>query len=198
MLLLLSVMLATLSAGQPGAKQKTVRSAQTLFGPEIQLPQLFEVNKFYVLRLQFSSDGRLEQAAVQPKYFFRDIRPDWEEPKDFEFLSKQQYTDVIARLEALRPKGALVRHADSPYVTNLTFFRKDEYENRGARVGRTHGPSSSLGSAGARSVDTTEVHKATLRKGGLTARSGWRASPFHPGGAATPRPTPRGRSRGRP
>src|SRR5262245_34716363 len=116
---LLIVLLATLGVGQADSRQETVRSAQVLFGREIESPRVFEINKFYVLRLQFSSDGRLEEAAVEPKYFFRDVRPDWEEPKDFELLSQQQHADTIDRLEKLRPKGALVRHSDSPFVTNL-------------------------------------------------------------------------------
>lgn len=117
-------------AGPQGPKDAVIDVAAQLFGPRVLTPEFFEVDRFRVLRLQFAPNGRLAEAAVEPKFYFRDLRPDWEEPKDFDDMTVEQYRSVVDRLERIYAKGSLTKAAEAlSYVTNLLARRTEEYEN---------------------------------------------------------------------
>ena len=101
-----------------------------MFGaPVDQKLNLFEVNRFYVLRVQFDKREQLNELAVEPKYFFEQSHPEWEEPRDFAFLSKAEYESLLLRLDKIRPRGQLVKASLVGFVTNMTLPHKDVYQN---------------------------------------------------------------------
>lgn len=128
--------LASLACAPPARardadKESVLRTCERLFGAPVDEKQnFFEVNQFYVLRVKFDEGGRLEQLAVEPKYFFEESRPEWEYPSDFRDLSQGEYESLLERLDGVRPKGAL-RKADAGggVVTNMTSRHKAVYEN---------------------------------------------------------------------
>ncbi len=110
-------------------KETTLRICRQLFSAAIDEKQnLFEVNPFYVLQVKFDTRGRLEELAVEPKYFFGESHPEWEEPVNFAYLSKGEYEVLLALLDSVKPKGVLVKpKSGSVVVTNLTAHYKKVY-----------------------------------------------------------------------
>jgi hypothetical protein len=112
-------------------------SCAQLFGPRVEAPALFEINRFYVLRVEFGKDDQLAESAIEPWFYYRDTHPDWEEPDDFEWLSKPQHDEMLAKLNTLRLFGKLVRPHQGPvFVTNLTGPITDQYEHATITRGR--------------------------------------------------------------
>src|SRR6185295_9882698 len=105
-LLLLAVQ--TPSGSVNAGRGVILAKCEQLFGQRVEeTPILFSVDRFYVLRVQFSEDGQLEQASVVPRYYYADTHPDWEEPDNFEWLSTARVADMLAKIERLRPIGKL-------------------------------------------------------------------------------------------
>jgi len=126
---LIIVTLALLLAGSATqASAQTSSSCESLFGPRVATPELFEVNEHYVLRIDRDASGGIEVAAIEPKYFYRDIFKEWGEQGEFEYLSTEEFEDLVERLEKLRPKGLFLRRDDSQVVTNTTCWRKAIHE----------------------------------------------------------------------
>jgi hypothetical protein len=112
-------------------KESILRICNQLFSSPIDTKQhLFEVNQFYVLRVKFNNRDRLEQLAVEPKYFFEESHPDWREPDNFTNLTKADYDDSLARLDRVKSKGALIKPASGiSVVTNMTAWHKAIYKH---------------------------------------------------------------------
>jgi hypothetical protein len=111
-------------------KEAILFTCSQLFGAPVDKSlNLFEVNQAFALRVKFSKQGRLEEFAVEPKYFFNQTHPEWKEPHSFPYLSHSEYRDLVARLDSVRPKGGL-REAKSgmAVVTNSTAHYKEIYE----------------------------------------------------------------------
>jgi len=72
---------------------------------------LFEVNRFYVLRLVVNDRDKLEQLAVEPKFYFEETHPDWEETDETTYLSRAEYENLVAILDTIKSKGALIKPA---------------------------------------------------------------------------------------
>lgn len=108
-----------------------MRICSQLFGAPVDTKHtLFEVNEFYVLRVRFDNRGKLEQLAVEPKYFFEESHPAWKEPDNFTNLTKVEYEKLLGRLDSVKPKGALRKPASGiSVVTNMTAWHKAVYEN---------------------------------------------------------------------
>ena len=131
---LVSLVLAALV---PAANAKTsdklsvLRSCTELFGvPVVPKRNLFEVSRFYFLRVQFDDNGKLKELAVEPKYFFQEHNSDWVEPPDFAFLSKAEYEGILGRLDNIKRRGRLIRSSSAiSFVTNMTAHHQDVYEN---------------------------------------------------------------------
>jgi len=133
---MLLMFLALILQGIPSGHQITSREAiltQCLehFGQRVEnSPILFDINRFYVLHVEFGADDQLAKASIEPKFYYEDTHPDWEEPDKFEWLSTGQVGELLSRLDRLRPLGKLVRrHSGVVFVTNLTGPQTDEYEN---------------------------------------------------------------------
>ena len=110
---------------------------EQLFGQRVkETPTLFDVNSFYVLRIQLGKNGQLEQASIVPRYYYADTHADWEEPDNFEWLSTARAAELLAKIDRLRPIGALVRpHSGIVIITNFTAPKTDEYEHATVRRG---------------------------------------------------------------
>jgi hypothetical protein len=117
--------------GKASVKDEVLRACAQLFGKPVDEKQnLFEVNRFYVLRVAFDKHDNLELLAVEPKYYFEDSHPDWKEPDDFAYLSKVEYDNLLAQLDLIKPKGKLVKPASGiSSVTNLTAWHTEIYEH---------------------------------------------------------------------
>jgi hypothetical protein len=111
-------------------KDKILSICNRFFGKSIDERQtLFEVNHFYVLRLKFDERNNVEELAVEPKYYFEESHPGWKETDNFEYLSKAEYEKLLAKVDAIKRKGKLVKPAAAiSYVTNMTAWRTEIYE----------------------------------------------------------------------
>ena len=128
--MLFALLALLVHAPQGPGRDGVLASCAQLFGPRVESSALFEINRFYVLRVQFGTNGRLDEAAVEPRFYYRDTHPDWQEPGDFEWLSVAQHDDMLAKLKMLRPFGRLIQaHRGPVFVTNLTGPLTDDYEN---------------------------------------------------------------------
>lgn len=131
-IMLLACTLACASSAYSEASEKgsVLQICNQLFRAPVDAEQnLFEVNKFYVLRVKFDNRGKLEELAVEPKYFFEESHPEWEEPDDFTHLSQSEFDSLLMRLDAVKPKGALIKpDSISPAVTNMTAWHTAIYE----------------------------------------------------------------------
>ena len=111
-------------------KDRVISICNQVFGKPVDERQnLFEINPFYVLRVSFNKQNNVEELAVEPKYFFEESHPDWKEPDNFEYLSKVEYEKLLKKIDAITPKGKLVKPAAAiSYVTNLTAWHTEIYE----------------------------------------------------------------------
>lgn len=58
--------------------EEVLRVCGQLFGKSVDDKlNLFEVNRFYVLRVAFDKHNNLEQLEVVPKFHFEETHPDW-------------------------------------------------------------------------------------------------------------------------
>jgi hypothetical protein len=130
LLLLALIVHSTPGVSQVGSRDAIVKLSTEVFGRRVEdSPVLFEVNHFYVLRVQFGRDDRLEQAAIEPRFYYADTHPGWEEPDNFKWLTTDRVAEMLAKLDRLRSLGKLVRpFSGVVYVTNLTGPQTDEYE----------------------------------------------------------------------
>lgn len=103
-------------------KQEILNRCTAEFGVAVDTQQnIFAVNRFYVLRLIFTKHGKLADLAVQPRFYFNETHPEWEEPDDFKRLSKSEYEELLERLEPMKPKGRLLKPAPQiGAIANLT------------------------------------------------------------------------------
>lgn len=112
-------------------RRSVLEGCERLFGAALdEKEHLFEVNRFYVLRVSFGGRGYLRELAVEPKYFHALNRPEWEEPKEFVNLSQAEFETLLVRLGGVKTKGALVRPpAAVSIVTNMTARHRASYEH---------------------------------------------------------------------
>lgn len=128
---LASIIAASSVSANPSEKDEILRICNQMFGVPADAKQnLFEVDQFHVLRVKFNNRGRLEQLAVEPKYYFEESHPEWKEPDNFANLTKSEYENLLARLDSVKSKGALIKPSSSgSAVTNMTAWYKAIYEN---------------------------------------------------------------------
>ncbi len=112
-------------------KVKILAACEREFGPPVDETQnLFALNEAFVLQAKFDRRGALTEFAVQPKYFFDETHPEWEEPRSFPLLSRAEFTDLVRRLDALKQKGRLTRPANiASVITNSTGYFTETYQH---------------------------------------------------------------------
>lgn len=104
---LTAVLCAGAAAGRESERGRVLEKCQELFGaPVDRKPLLFEVSPDYVLRLRFVS-GVLVELAVEPKYFYQEVRPEWKEPAVQLSLLPEHYERLLKQLAELKPLGEL-------------------------------------------------------------------------------------------
>ena len=130
-ILLASLIITSSISAKPSEKDQILRICNQMFGAPVDEGQnLFEVDQFHVLRVKFNNRGRLEQLAVEPKYYFEESHPEWKEPDNFANLTKSEYENLLVRLDSVNPKGTLIKPAPGgAVVTNMTAWYKAVYEN---------------------------------------------------------------------
>jgi hypothetical protein len=112
------------------ARTAVITTCADLFGPPANRePLLFDVNQYYVLQVTFDRCGNVAELGVVPKHWFADERPEWDSGEAYPELTEPEYRSLAARLEAVRPKGALRDSATISVVTNLTARIRDRYEH---------------------------------------------------------------------
>jgi hypothetical protein len=127
---LAALVCASPTYGKVSEKESILQICNQLFGAPLDTKQnLFEINPFYVLQVKFDNRGGLRQLAVEPKYFFEESHPEWEEPDNFTNLTKAEYENLLARLDSVKSKGALMKPASGiSVVTNMTAWHKAVYQ----------------------------------------------------------------------
>lgn len=91
---------------------------------------LFEVNRFYVLRVKFDENGTLSELAVEPKFYFADERSEWKETESFTALTGPEFDKLKRTIMSLKDTGKLIKEANKiAFVTNMTAWYTEVYEN---------------------------------------------------------------------
>jgi len=129
--ILASFVLASGIAAKPSERTRILRLCTKTYGPTVDQKQnLFSLNQFYVLRLNFNRRSRLTQLAVEPKYYYADDHPAWGEPDNFPNLSKIEYDRLVTDVDKIKAKGSLVKpHSPGAFVTNMTAWYRETYSN---------------------------------------------------------------------
>src|SRR6185436_14167372 len=106
--IVLTASTALAASGQRSEKQDMLRTCAREFGAPIDSAEhFFAINQDFVLQLNFNSAGLLTELVVKPKYFFNQHHPEWKEPDDVPLISWANFKALVARLDALKPKGQL-------------------------------------------------------------------------------------------
>ncbi|MEP6902460.1 MAG: hypothetical protein ABJA66_11965 [Actinomycetota bacterium] len=111
-------------------KDKVMQVSRQIFGEPIDTRRnLFNINRFYVYRLDFDKQNRMSELAIEPKYYFSTSHPDWEETEDFKPLTFTAYKNLLGQLELVKTKGNLISKDQIDIVGNATAFHQDHYEH---------------------------------------------------------------------
>ena len=118
------------SQTQSGQLQITLKLAESFFGPEVRGHQhLFELNKDYVLKLQFGRGGEFIGVSVIPKYYLEEAEPQWSEPEYVVGMTGEEYKDLLTKVEKLRGIGPLLHKGSIGIVTNSKLWLLDRYQS---------------------------------------------------------------------
>lgn len=110
-------------------KQNVLKNCERMFGrPVDEKLNLFEINKDFVLRVDFVGNG-LEKLSVEPKYWLSENHPEWIEPDERPRLQKSDYDDLISKFEQLKSKGGIIARGHSGFCSNLHCWFQEYYEN---------------------------------------------------------------------
>jgi hypothetical protein len=135
-LVALALCLAAAAQARASEKESVLRACEREFGAALDAKQnLFEVNDSFVLQAKFDARGSLDVLSVMPKYFFEETHPEWTEPHHWPLLDRSEFAAVLARIDSVRPRGRWVKSVADPFVTNMTFYHTEEYENAVVRHG---------------------------------------------------------------
>jgi hypothetical protein len=137
--ILLTGLCAFECAAQEMRRLSVLKACEKLFGAPIdKKANLFKINSQFVLQPKFDAGDNLMQLKVAPKYFFREMHPEWLEPNDWPLLTRQQYLKLLDRFDRLsRPRGKLVGTPPFCAVSNQTCLLLDRYENAYVNSGIT-------------------------------------------------------------
>lgn len=123
-------------AANASEKDAALQVSKQLFGKSVDGERnMYEVNRFYVYRIAFDKQDRVEELAIEPKYYFAESHPEWEEENDYKSLSFTEYQSLLERLESVKAKGKLINKAKIGIVGNARAFYNDRYENALLEIG---------------------------------------------------------------
>ena len=89
---------------------------------------LYEVNSEYLLQAEFQKKCELSRIDISPKYFWDYINPEWKQPGHLVSLSEEEYTQLLSKINQIKPLGSLVLKGQTGVVTNATLRLLDRYE----------------------------------------------------------------------
>lgn len=89
---------------------------------------LYEVNSDYFLQAEFQKSCEVSRIDVSPRYFWDYLNPEWKEPGHLVTLSDDQFTQVLSKIDQIKPLGSLVQRGQTGVVTNATLRLLDRYE----------------------------------------------------------------------
>lgn len=112
LLLIVIVIISCLTiSAQTTEKERVLKECERSFGKPIDTKlSLFEINQDYVLGVEFDRDI-VAAFTVQPKYYWHNKHPEWEEADDGPTLRPAEFHDIVAKLESIKPKGKMVNQA---------------------------------------------------------------------------------------
>jgi hypothetical protein len=114
---------------QTDKKTLILKNCIDLFGSPVDANKsLFEINPLYALELRFDSQGRLNELAFFPKYYFKETYPEWKTPQTKIHLSKAEYESLLGRLDKVKPIGKLIKSMADVKVENFASNTLDQYE----------------------------------------------------------------------
>lgn len=91
---------------------------------------LYDVNRFYVLQVEFDESDSLIKLSIYPKHYFEESHPNWTDTGENKYLVWDQYKELLKKLTRIAPLGKLIEPAPSiSVVTNMTAWRTAKYEN---------------------------------------------------------------------
>jgi hypothetical protein len=118
-------------------RDEVLEKSRLTFGEPVDLSEnLYEINRFYVFQPIFDAQNKVEELKVIPKYYFEDSHPEWEEPKDFIYLTVAEYQELLEKLDKIKSKGALVEKGNISVATNATAWFTDKYKNAAVTRGQ--------------------------------------------------------------
>jgi hypothetical protein len=115
-----------------GAAQKEIllKKCEATFGEPVDKDlNLFPLNNDFVVSVEFTKKGTLKVIAVQPKYFFCDIHPEWLEPDKRPHLLNKTPQALVSLIDSIRSLGTLKTKSAGSVITNSTNYREECYEN---------------------------------------------------------------------
>ena len=116
-------------SAQVSEKKRALKECETRFGKLIdQKLNLFEVNKDFVLEVEFTDDV-LTKFSVSPKYYFHEIHPEWKEPDERPWIVPNDFQDILTKLDTMKPKGRIVSKGYIGVCTNSNCWYQDYYED---------------------------------------------------------------------
>jgi hypothetical protein len=92
-------------------------------------PQIFELNKDYILQTAFDRFGQITQTIVVPKYYAEECEPSWTEPDYVVGLTEKESREVLARVNEPNNLGSLVSLGKAGIVTNSKLWLVDRYQS---------------------------------------------------------------------
>lgn len=89
----------------------------------------FEVNSGFYLKAEFKKNCKLVRIDVAPKNFSPHLNPEWKEVDFGLGLAEEEYTQLLTRINGIKPLGRLVHKGTVCPVTNSTCWMRDDYAN---------------------------------------------------------------------
>lgn len=89
----------------------------------------YEVNSKYLLQAEFQQECELSRIDVSPKHFWGHLNPEWKQAGDLVSLPEDEYTQLLSKINQIKPLGALMNKGQVGVVTNATLPLVDRYEN---------------------------------------------------------------------
>jgi hypothetical protein len=91
---------------------------------------LYDVNRFYVLQVEFDDSDSLIKLSIYPKYYFEESHSDWADTGENKYLVWNQYKELLRKLTKIAPLGKLIEPAPPlSIVTNMTAWQTEKHEN---------------------------------------------------------------------
>jgi hypothetical protein len=116
--------------GQDNHKPEVLKKCESLFGASIDAKaNLFQIDSQFILQPEFSADDALIALHVKPKYFLKEIHPEWTKAETWPLISETQYQNLLLKLDTISPRGKLVWVSRILINTNLTSYPLSDYEN---------------------------------------------------------------------